>query len=96
MSAMVEKVKIRIRDREYAVRGPDEREQILKVAAYVDKKLKEISGSKKGLSDDKTAMLAALDIAGDYFQLIKEKEDLLTEINNRSQRLIQGLNMVLS
>jgi len=96
MSAMVEKVKIRIRDREYAVRGPDEREQILKVAAYVDKKLKEISGSKKGLSDDKTAILAALDIAGDYFQLIKEKEDLLTEINNRSQRLIQGLNMVLS
>jgi cell division protein ZapA len=93
---MVEKVKIRIRDREYAVRGPDEREQILKVAAYVDKKLKEISGSKKGLSDDKTAILAALDIAGDYFQLIKEKEDLLTEINNRSQRLIQGLNMVLS
>ncbi|UCF73498.1 MAG: cell division protein ZapA [Deltaproteobacteria bacterium] len=96
MTAMVEKVKIRIRDREYAVRGPDEREQILKVAAYVDKKLKEISGSKKGLSDDKTAILAALDIAGDYFQLIKEKEDLLTEINNRSQRLIQGLNMVLS
>ncbi len=93
---MVEKVKIRIRDREYAVRGPDEREQILKVAAYVDKKLKEISGSKKELSDDKTAILAALDIAGDYFQLIKEKEDLLTEINNRSQRLIQGLNMVLS
>ncbi|MFB0521394.1 MAG: cell division protein ZapA [Desulfatiglandales bacterium] len=93
---MVEKVKIRIRDREYAVRGPDEREQILKVAAYVDKKLKEISGSKKGLSDDKTAILAALDIAGDYFQLIKEKEDLLTEINNRSQRLIQGLNMVVS
>ena len=93
---MGEKVKIRIKDREYIVRGSDDREQILKVAAYVDKKLKEISDSKKGLSEDKTAILAALDIAGDYFQLIKEREDLLTEINDRSQRLIKGLSMVLN
>jgi cell division protein ZapA (FtsZ GTPase activity inhibitor) len=84
---MGEKVKIRIKDREYIVRGSDDREQILKVAAYVDKKLKEISDSKKELSEDKTAILAALDIAGDYFQLIKEREDLLTEINNRSANI---------
>jgi cell division protein ZapA len=96
MGPMGEKVKIRIKDREYIVRGSDDREQILKVAAYVDKKLKEISDSKKELSEDKTAILAALDIAGDYFQLIKEREDLLTEINNRSQRLIKGLSMVLN
>ncbi len=91
-----DKVTIKIRDREYAVRGADDREQILKVAAYVDRKLKEICDAKKGLSDDKAAILAALNIAGDYFQLIKEKEDLLAEINNRSQRLLQGLNMVLN
>ena len=93
---MGEKVRIKIQDREYVVRGSDEREQILRVAAYVDRKLKEISDSKKGLSVDKTAILAALDIAGDYFQLIKEKEDLLAEVNSRSQRLIQGLNRALS
>jgi len=93
---MGEKVRIKIQDREYVVRGSDDREQILKVAAYVDRKLKEISDSNKGLSVDKTAILAALDIAGDYFQLIKEKEDLLAEVNSRSQRLIQGLNRALS
>ncbi|NVL91669.1 MAG: cell division protein ZapA [Desulfobacterales bacterium] len=93
---MGEKVRIKIQDREYVVRGSDEREQILRVAAYVDRKLKEISDSKKGLSVDKTAILAALDIAGDYLQLIKEKEDLLAEVNSRSQRLIQGLNRALS
>lgn len=93
---MGEKVRIKIQDREYVVRGSDEREQILRVAAYVDRKLKEISDSKKGLSVDKTAILAALDIAGDYFQLIKEKEDLLAEVNSRSQRLMQGLNRALN
>jgi len=96
MSPMGDKVKIKIRDREYVVRGSDDRDQILRVAAYVDKKLKDVRETKKALSDDKTAILAALDIAGDYFQLIKEKEDLLTEIKNRSQRLIQGLNTALN
>lgn len=93
---MGDKVKIKIRDREYVVRGSDDRDQILRVAAYVDKKLKDVRETKKALSDDKTAILAALDIAGDYFQLIKEKEDLLAEINDRSKRLIQSLNLVLN
>ena len=93
---MDQKVKIKIKDREYAIKSPDDKEQILKVAAYVDKKLKEISDFKKELSEDRTAILAALDIAGDYFQLIKEKEDLLAEISNRSQSLIKTLNMVIN
>jgi cell division protein ZapA len=96
MSMVSEKVTIKIRSREYAVRGSDEREQILKVAAYVDEKLKEISDSKKGLNDEKTAILAALDIAGDYFELIREKENLLREINNRSQKLIRSVTKVLN
>jgi cell division protein ZapA len=96
MSTVSEKVTIKIRSREYAVRGSDDREQILKVAAYVDEKLKEISDSKKGLNDEKTAILAALDIAGDYFQLIREKENLLREINNRSQKLIQSVTKALN
>jgi cell division protein ZapA len=93
---MGEKVKIRIKDTEYAIRGSDDREQILKVAAYVDKRLREISDSKRELSEDKKAILTALDIAGDYFQLIKEKEVLLAEINNRSKRLIQNLGLALN
>ena len=93
---MGEKVKIRIKDTEYAIRGSDDREPILKVAAYVDKRLREISDSKRELSEDKKAILTALDIAGDYFQLIKEKEVLLAEINNRSKRLIQSLGLALN
>ena len=93
---MDEKVKIRIKDTEYAIRGSDDREQILKVAEYVDKKLREISEFKKELPEDKKAILTALDIAGDYFQLIKEKEVLLAEINNKSKRLIQSLDLALN
>ena len=93
---MAETVKIRIKDREYAIMGSDDKEQILKVASYVDQRMREISNSQKGLSDDKTAILTALDVAGDYFQLIKEKEVLLTEIDDRTSRLIENINTVLN
>ncbi len=93
---MDDKVTIRIKDTEYAIRGSDDREQILKAAEYVDKKLREISEFKTELSEDKKAILTALDIAGDYFQLIKEKEVLLAEINNKSKRLIQHLDLALN
>jgi cell division protein ZapA (FtsZ GTPase activity inhibitor) len=95
MSIGNETVTIRIRDREYTIRGADDKERILQVAAYVNQRLQEIGGSSKGLNDEKTAILTALDIAGDYFQLIKEKEDLLREINTRSQKLILNLNTLL-
>ncbi len=93
---MDDKVTIRIKDTEYAIRGSDDREQILKAAEYVDKKLREIDKFKKELSVDKKAILTALDIAGDYFQLIKEKEVLLAEINSRSKRLLQRLDLTLN
>ena len=92
---MGEKVNIKIKDKEYVVRGSDNRDQIMKAASYVDGKIKEISDSGKGLTDDKIAVLTALDIAGDYFQLSEEKKDLLTEIERRSQRLMQRLDTVL-
>ncbi|MFO8165630.1 MAG: cell division protein ZapA [Thermodesulfobacteriota bacterium] len=93
---MDDKVTIRIKDTEYIIRGSDDRKQILKAAEYVDNKLREIEKFKKELSEDKKAILTALDIAGDYFQLLKEKEVLLAEINNRSKRLIQHLDLALN
>jgi cell division protein ZapA len=95
MGTTNETITIKIRDREYSIRGADDKERMLKVAAYVDQKLRDIGNSSKGLNNEKIAILAALDIAGDYFQIIKEKEDLLREINNRSQRLMLNLNTVL-
>ena len=93
---MGESVNIKIKDKQYVIRGSDERDQILKVAKYVDNKIREITDSSKGLSDEKAAILAALDITGDYFQLEKEKEDLLTEINDRSQVLLKRLDYILT
>ena len=51
------------------------------VAAFVDEKMREISSGGKAVTTDKVAMLAALNIADEFFKsrLEWERRDLETE-----------------
>jgi cell division protein ZapA len=91
----MEPVKVRIRNAEYLVQSEDNEQQVQKVADYVNEKLKEIEEGAEGLSEKRTAILAALDIAGDYFQIVKEKENLLASLRQRTQSLIRSIDSVL-
>ena len=91
----MEPVKVRIRNAEYLVQGEDDEQQVQRIADFVNDKLKEIEQGTEGLSEKRTAILAALDIAGDYFQILKEKENLLTSVRQRTQSLIRSIASVL-
>ena len=91
----MEPVKVRIRNAEYLVQSEDNEEQVQKIADYVNDKLKEIEEGAEGLSEKRTAILAALDIAGDYFQILKDKEDMLASLRQRTQSLIRSIDSVL-
>jgi len=91
----MEPVKVRIRNAEYLVQGEDDEQQVQRIADFVNDKLKEIEQGTEGLSEKRTAILAALDIAGDYFQILKEKENLLTSVRQRTQSLIRSIDSVL-
>jgi cell division protein ZapA len=49
--------------------------------------LREISKNAEGLSERKTAILAAFDIASDYFQILKERDNLAKNIERRARAL---------
>jgi len=91
----MEPVKVRIRNAEYLVQGEESEQQVQRIADYVNDKLKEIEQGAEGLSEKRTAILAALDIAGDYFQILKEKENLLSSLRQRTQSLIRSIDSVL-
>ncbi len=91
----MELVKVRIRNAEYLVQGEDNEQQVQRIADYVNDKLKEIEESAEGLSEKRTAILAALDIAGDYFQIVKERESLLLSLRERTQSMIRSIDSVL-
>lgn len=93
--SLMEPVKVRIRNAEYLVQGEDNEQQLQRIADYVNDKLKEIEQGPEGLSEKRTAILAALDIAGDYFQILSEKENLLSSLRTRTQSMIRSIDSVL-
>lgn len=92
---MAQPVKVRILDREYLVTSEENQEEVQRIAEYVNEKLREVQDSTQGLSDKKTAILAALNIASEYFQLLKEQDDLLSRLRHRTELLIHNIDSVI-
>ena len=87
--------KIRIRNHDYFLQGDENEESILRLAQYVNDKLKEVEENTEGLSEKKAAILAALNIAGEYFQILKERDELLSNIRERTQALVQTIDSAI-
>ena len=86
-------IKIKILDNEYLIKiKGDDSDNVYKIAEYVNEKLRETDDSRNGISEKKAAILAALNIASDYFNLLDERNRLLEEIQNKSQSLISVIN----
>ena len=92
---MVEPLKVRILDHEYLIKSEENEEQVRRIAEYVNDKLLEAMTNTRGLSETKTTILAALDIASDYFQLQKERDDLIARLRERTKALIRRIDSVV-
>jgi cell division protein ZapA len=87
--------KITILGHEYLIKSDEKSEQVQEVADFVNGKFEEIREGMEGLSERKTAILAAFHIANDYFQLRREQRDFLAEYRRRSEALIDQIDSVL-
>jgi cell division protein ZapA len=87
-------VRVEIFDQPYNLRGSDP-EYILKLAEYVDSKMRAVSEQTHTVDTSRLAVLAALNIA-DEFHLIKRKIDGgSTDYRQRAQHLADALDEVL-
>jgi cell division protein ZapA len=87
--------KITILGHEYLIKSDEKSEQVQEVADFVNGKFEEMREGMEGLSERKTAILAAFHIANDYFQLRREQRDFLAEYRRRSEALIDQIDSVL-
>lgn len=78
---------MKILDHEYLIRGDEDEEQIQEIAEFVNDKFKEIRDNTEKLSEKKTAILAAFNIASEYYQLKKERDNIILDIQRRAQSL---------
>ena len=91
----MEPVRVQIRNHEYLVQSEEDEAQVHRIAAYVNEKLKEIEEHTGGLSEKKTIILAALNIASDYFQLLKERDEIVERIGDRTRTLIGHIDSAM-
>ena len=87
-------VRVEIFDQAYNLRGSDP-EYILKLAEYVDSKMRAVAEATNTIDTVRLAVLAALNIADEY-QLLKRKLDGgPTDYQKRTHLLVRALDEVL-
>lgn len=87
---------VEILGREYRIRSEADASYIQEVAKYVDTKLREVSQGTTLPASDRVAVLAAMNIADELFQLRRASTEEFSSIERRTQSLIRLLDENLS
>ena len=77
-------VSVKIYNSTYALTTSASEEQVLKIAAEVDRRMQELAESKKLLQTDKIAIWTALDLAADRLELQEKCVALQQEMQQQS------------
>jgi cell division protein ZapA len=88
-------VQVQIFGHSYTIRGEADQAYILSVAAYVDRKMREVTEKLPVEALSKVAILASLNIADELFKerVLREKQE--TQLQHRAARLNAVLDTVL-
>jgi cell division protein ZapA len=78
----------------YSVRGSDENGHVQELAALVDRKMREVAGHVKG-DTARIAILAALNLADELFQIQSRQEGERVEIREKVAALAEELTHAL-
>jgi len=87
---------VEILGREYRIRGAEDEAYVREVARYVDAKLREVSQGSTLPPSDRVAILAAMNIADELFQLRRTATDEMSTIEKKTQNLISLLDESMS
>jgi cell division protein ZapA len=88
-------VRVEIFDQAYNLRGSDP-EYILKLADYVDSKMRAVAEATNTIDTVRLAVLAALNIADEYHLLEKKQQESgVSDYQKRAHRLADALDEVL-
>ena len=87
-------VRVEIFDQAYNLRGSDP-EYIMKLAEYVDSKMRAVAEATNTIDTVRLAVLAALNIADEYHLLKRTQENGSGDYQKRAHQLAKALDEVL-
>ncbi len=88
-------IRVQIYNQSYNIRSDGDSDYILKLAEYVDGKMREISSGTLTVDSLKVAILAALHVADEYHQLKKDRDQSDAQLASRSAECTEMLDRVL-
>jgi cell division protein ZapA len=81
-------VTVRILDKEYFVGcPPDERNDLLESAEYLNKKMREIRDTGKVVGADRIAVMAALNMANELLRLRRQDNEIQGSVSGRVKNM---------
>ena len=86
-------VEVEIFGQRYSLKSEVAEEQVKKVAAYVDRKMKEAAAGTKSVDSLHIAILTALNIAQEYLQEKGSREYLVRRIEDKTDRLEEFITL---
>ena len=87
-------VRVEIFDQAYNLRGSDP-QYIMKLAEYVDSKMRAVAEATNTIDTVRLAVLAALNIADEYHLLQRKSDGGTSDFQKRAHRLAGALDEVL-
>ena len=84
-------IEVQILGQRLVLRADGDPRRLENVAAYVTRKVEELA-THAPVSSSKLALLAALNIAEDYFRAVEESRELKREVASRSRALLRALD----
>ena len=89
---MKSQVRVEILGREYILRTDEDEERVKIISEYINQKIKEVSENIKNISTLNIAILAALNIANDYFEAMQGRKTFQCMIESKSKHMIELIN----
>ena len=88
-------IRVEIYNQTYSIRSDGDNEYILRLAEYVDSKMREISSGTLTVDSLKVAILAALHVADEYHRLKSQHEQNDHQLGSRSSECSEMLDKFL-
>ena len=88
-------VRVEIYNQTYSIRSDGDNKYIFELAEYVDRKMRDISSGTMTVDSLKVAILAALHIADEYYQLQHQQAATDAQLASRSAECAEMLDRVI-
>ena len=87
----MENVTITILGKEYSIKSDVEKESLDRIASHLNKKVDEIMQTSRTAAAHNVLILAAMNIADEYFREKNLNQELISYVEGKSEQLLQQI-----